>query len=144
MYRCDGRREDLVRHYFSLAPGETGFKSLLPRQTQFRIDVNDVDSGADRQFQIFIRRAGTAVQSEGYTSRGFDFSNSLDRKMLSLPAGHHALAHAVRISNGGGKHVYLRLRDELTSLFGSGQCVVRTGTVRVNLRAAADVPDFSL
>jgi len=105
---------------------------------------NDVDSGTDRLFQIFIRRTRPAMQSKGHKGRGSDLSNSLDRKMLSLLAGNHAFAHAVRITYCGGKHVHFRLRDELASLFGSGQCVVRTGTVRVNLRAASDVPNFSL
>ena len=54
-------RRPLVLHHLILAPREPDFQSLFPRQTQFLIDVNDVDPGVDRPFQIFIRRAGTAM-----------------------------------------------------------------------------------
>ena len=46
-------REDLVRHHLVLALRETSFKSIFPRQTQFRIDVNDIDPGVDRPSQIY-------------------------------------------------------------------------------------------
>jgi hypothetical protein len=55
IHRGDGRREDLVRHNLIFALRQTSFQSLFPRQTQLRVDVNDVDPGADRLFQIFIR-----------------------------------------------------------------------------------------
>src|SRR5271165_6855312 len=84
------------------------------------------------------------MQSKRYTGRGFDLSNSFDRQMLSLLAGNHTLAHAVRIADGGGQHVHLSLCDKLAGLFGSRQRAVGTGTVSTYLRAAPDVPNFSL
>ena len=143
MDRGDGRREDLVRHHLVLATRETSLKSLFPGHTQFRVDVNDIDPGVDRPPEIVIGCAGTAMQSKRYTSRGFDLSNSFDRQMLSLLACNHTLAHTVRIPNGRGQHVHLRLCDKLPGLCRSCQRALGTGTVRVYLRAAADVPNFS-
>ena len=144
MDRGDGRREDLVRRHLILVSRETGFKSVFPGHTQFRIDVNDIDPGVDRPFEIVIGRAGTAMQSKRYTGCGFDLSNSFDRQMLSLLAGKHTFAHAVRIADCRGQHVHFRLCDKLAGLFGSRQRAVGTGTVRMYLGAAADVSDFSL
>ena len=85
MDRGDGRREDLVRRHLILVSRETGFKSVFPRYTQFRIDVNDVDPGVDRAFQIVVRRAGTAMQSKGYTGGEPDLSNSPESQDAFAP-----------------------------------------------------------
>src|SRR5580698_10204568 len=94
-------------------------------------------------------RSSSAVPEPPCRVRGTEVADLISRIRLmarcfrSLPIT-MLLRMPCKLAHCGGKRVHLRLHDELMSLLRSGQCMVGIGTVRVNLRAATDVPNFSL
>ena len=66
--RLNRKRQYLVRDYLVGFLAEAFLQSSPPRHPEFRVDVNDVDSGADCLAQVFIvgfpiRRGGSAVSA---------------------------------------------------------------------------------
>src|SRR6516225_10559197 len=76
--RLNRKRQYLVRDYLVGFLAEAFLQSSPPRNPEFRVDVNDVDSGADRLAQIFIVGSRSAVEGERYLRRALDLGDSLD------------------------------------------------------------------
>ncbi len=96
-------------------------QSISPCDSQFGVDVNNVDSGSDRPLQISIIGSRSAVQSKRNPSRRLDLSDSLNIQAFPLFSLHHLLGHAVHVAHGGSQHIDSREFNKLFRFCWSGQ-----------------------
>ena len=142
--RLNRKRQYLVRDDLIGFLAEAFLQSSPPRNPEFRIDVNDVDSGADRLAQIFIVGSRSAVQGKRYLHRTLDLGDSLDVQSFPRLTLHHALQHSVHVADCGSKDVYPRRFDKLFRLRRRSQALRQVGRGIMNLRPGSDVADFAL
>src|SRR6202789_2087179 len=121
--RLNRKRQDLIGDDLIGFFAEALLQAAPPRNPQFGVDMDDVNSGANRLAQVFIIGSRSAVEGQGYLHSALDLGDSPDIESLSRLPLHHALQHPVHVADRGSEDVYPRRLDELFRLLRRGEAL---------------------
>src|ERR1700722_1251948 len=138
------KRQSLIRNDLVGFFAEAFLQAPPPRNPQFGVDMDDVDSGANRLAQVFIIGSRSAVEGQRCLNSALDLSDSLDLQSLSCLTLHHALQHPVHVADRRSEDVYPCRLHEFFRLRRRGQPLRQVGCGFMDFRSGPDVADLAL
>jgi len=95
---CEGK--NLIGHNLIDIFAQAFFQPASPRDSQFRVDMDDVDAGADRILQVFVVGSRSAMQGQWDPDRTLNSSNQTNLQVFLCCAYYHAPYQPVPIAHG--------------------------------------------
>jgi len=99
LYRIYNRPQNLVGNHFVRVIRQALSQRSPPSDSQFGVDVDNIDSSCNCLLKVSIIGSRPTVQSEKRTGGLLDLGDSCQIQVLLRLSLHHALKHAMHVAN---------------------------------------------